>query len=142
MDVSRLEAAFNSARDAAMKLNPNAKDAWVRPLRLRDGAKDDPAAIDLSFSPGSPGSEWDGMIFVRNRDHKLGWFKDHKFTRRLTCTDADEAAISRVLSDPEQAAKTYAQAYRMCGVCGRTLTNAASIERGIGPICSSMMGWG
>lgn len=31
--------------------------------------------------------------------------------------------------------------YSYCGVCGRTLTNHKSIDRGIGPICAGRMGW-
>lgn len=36
----------------------------------------------------------------------------------------------------EEAAK-YGKLYGMCCICGRTLTNEASIEAGIGPICAS-----
>jgi hypothetical protein len=35
-----------------------------------------------------------------------------------------------------EAAKTYSRRIGACCVCGKTLTNAKSIERGIGPVCA------
>lgn len=35
-----------------------------------------------------------------------------------------------------EAAKTYSRRLGACCVCGKTLTNPASIERGIGPVCA------
>jgi len=37
-------------------------------------------------------------------------------------------------------AARYGRLYGRCMVCGRTLTDEGSIERGIGPICASK-GW-
>jgi Family of unknown function (DUF6011) len=42
---------------------------------------------------------------------------------------------------PEAASKRYGLELGACGVCGRTLTNPESIERGIGPVCARRMDW-
>jgi hypothetical protein len=40
-----------------------------------------------------------------------------------------------------EAAETYGRTFGACALCGRTLTNPESIERGIGPVCASRAGW-
>jgi hypothetical protein len=108
---------------------------WTNPLKLRA------AGLDLIFQPGSVGSQWEGMIFVKAGDKKLGAIKDGTFKRRFECNDTEPAAVLDACQDPHQAANAYAKAWSCCGVCGRTLTNDESIERGIGPICSAKYGW-
>lgn len=136
VDVSKLEAAFDVAKKKAA--SEGAMGIKRLHLRLQSGEH------SLSFSPGSPGSQWDGMIFVREagRDgEKLGWVKGGKFTRRFHCSDAQEAAILDACHDPLKAALAYGQKWSVCAVCGRELTNGKSIERGIGPICAEKYGW-
>lgn len=43
----------------------------------------------------------------------------------------------------EEAMTRYGKELRICGapMCGRTLTNEESRERGIGPVCATKMGW-
>jgi hypothetical protein len=136
VDVSKLEAAFDKAKAKARKAG--AMGIKRLHLRLQSGEH------SLSFSPGSPGSQWDGMIFVREagaNGEKLGSVKNGKFTRRFACTDAQEAAILDACTDPLKAALAYGQKWSACAVCGRELTNDGSIERGIGPICAGKYGW-
>lgn len=45
------------------------------------------------------------------------------------------AALRNIAADPFTASKLYGQTIGRCGVCGHTLTDPISIERGIGPIC-------
>lgn len=53
-----------------------------------------------------------------------------------------QGILDRIEADgPEQASKRYGKELGHCGVCGRTLTNNDSIERGIGPICAGKMEW-
>jgi hypothetical protein len=40
-----------------------------------------------------------------------------------------------------ETAERYGKLYGVCAICGRTLTNEESIERGIGPVCAGRMGW-
>lgn len=46
-----------------------------------------------------------------------------------------------IAKDPQAAMERYGREIGRCGHCHRTLTNAESIARGIGPICAGRMGW-
>lgn len=48
--------------------------------------------------------------------------------------------LKAIAADPRGAAIRYGQRTGTCSCCGRTLTNHASIEAGIGPICASKWG--
>jgi hypothetical protein len=48
--------------------------------------------------------------------------------------------VQSVAADPYAAAKLYGQQTGSCSCCGRELTNALSIELGIGPICREKFG--
>lgn len=136
-DVTALEQAFDVARERA-KL-PGAKGVFTKPLKLTHGD------VSVAISSGKPGGKWGNMLFVRdaqNDERKLGYFKDGKFFRQYAATDAEATAILAAATSPLEAVKAYAQAWSECGICGRTLFNAESIEAGIGPICAAKYGWG
>jgi hypothetical protein len=133
IDAGKIEAAFAHARAKAAR--PGMVGIWTKPLRLRA------ADTDLTFQPGSTGSQWEGMIFVRAGEKKLGAIKAGAFTRRFECTDAEAAAVTQACSDPATAAVAYGKAWSICSVCNATLTNDESIARGIGPICAARFGW-
>jgi len=136
-DVTALETAFAVARERA-KL-PGAKGIFTKPLKLtHDG-------VSVAISSPKPGSKWDGMLFVRDAkddERKLGYFKGGKFFRQGAATDAEAAAVLAVAATPLEAVKAYAKAWSECGICGRMLLKAESIEAGIGPICAGKYGWG
>lgn len=50
------------------------------------------------------------------------------------------AALDALVADPEGALVRYGRVTGTCGICGRELTNAESIARGIGPICADNLG--
>jgi hypothetical protein len=133
VDVSRIEKAFATARAKADR--PGALGVRVRPLKLQAGD------VTLSIQPGSAGSQWEGMLFVKSGDQKLGAVKGGRFTRRFGCSDAQEAAVLKACSDPGAAAIAFGKAWGRCAVCARELTNDGSIELGIGPICRDKFGW-
>jgi hypothetical protein len=134
VEVARIEAAFAHARAKADR--PGALGVRVRPLKLVAGEH------TLSIQPGSLGSQWEGMLFVKTEaGDKLGFVKGGKFQRRRECSDAQEAAVVAACSDPEAAAVAFGKAFSRCAVCARELTNDGSIERGIGPICAEKFGW-
>lgn len=135
-DASKIETAFAKAAEYAYR--EGQKGIWKHPLKLRSN---EPNAIDLAFKPGSKGSQWEGMIFVKTGEKKLGFIKAGQFKPKLECTDAETAAVIDVCQDPHKAANAFCKAWSTCGVCGRTLTNDNSIEKGIGPICEEKMGW-
>lgn len=41
----------------------------------------------------------------------------------------------------EERASAFGRITGQCLICGRTLTDPSSIDRGIGPVCASRMGW-
>lgn len=49
--------------------------------------------------------------------------------------------LSQIAANPGEAATRFGLNIGKCGVCGRRLTNAASRERGIGPVCAEKWGW-
>ena len=54
---------------------------------------------------------------------------------------AIEAALDEIERDPKLALAAHGHATGSCGCCGRELTDPASIERGIGPICADKIGF-
>jgi len=134
INVSKIEAAFESARTKAKR--PGMMGVWTRPLTLRSAS-----GIDVRFQPGSAGSQWEGMIFAKSGDKKLGYVKAGAFHARRECTAEEQAAVIETAADPFNAAKAYGKAWSVCTVCGQTLTNDKSIALGIGPICKERYGW-
>lgn len=51
------------------------------------------------------------------------------------------AILERIAEDPAAAAERYGLLIGKCGICHRKLTNQASRERGIGPVCAERHGW-
>lgn len=133
VDVSKLEDAFATARERATR--PGQQGLFIKAIKLQSGD------TTVAFQPGSAGSQWEGMIFAKSGDKKLGYVKDGQFKRRFECTDAEAEAVLDCAQDPEKAAVAYGQAWKSCGICSRTLRNAESIARGIGPICAERFGW-
>lgn len=135
VDVSKLEDAFATARERAS--HPNQDGLFIKAIQLRSDS-----GVDVRFQPGSEGSQWEGMIFAKTAEgKKLGFVKNGQFKRRFECTDAEAEAVLDCAQDPEKAAVAYGQAWKSCGICSRTLRNAESIARGIGPICAERFGW-
>lgn len=85
----------------------------------------------------------DGTIYVRNRsgDVYYGKIVDGRLFTSRDCTAEDKATIVRVAANPEEEAIAYGRREGACAICGRTLTNHESIDRGIGPICANKFGW-
>jgi len=84
-----------------------------------------------------------GAIYVVDAegDQYLGKIAGGKFFRVRECTDDQEKRIVAVAADPKAAAIAYGRRTGNCCICGRELTNHASIDLGIGPICAGRMGW-
>jgi hypothetical protein len=139
VNADKLEAAFATAREKAAR--PGQVGIWVKPLNLRNGPKDDPNALNVTFTPGSIGSQWEGLIFVKAGEKKLGMIKEGKFQARFECTPVEQKAVIDCCTDPATAAVAFGKAWGICAVCHRTLTNDISIERGIGPICAERFGF-
>jgi len=138
IDATKIEEAFKVAVDRAKRKGQ--KGVFKKPLKLT--SSDELGKITLAFRPGSEGSQWADMLFVKSvDDRKLGYIKGGKLFRKFDCTDAEAAAITAVAQDPETAVVAFAKAWSRCGICHQTLLNDVSIARGIGPVCASKFGF-
>lgn len=135
VDVAVIEKAFAVAREKAVVAGQIG--TFVKPLKLKAGD------VSIKVSPGSIGSQWEGMLFVKavEDDRKLGYVKGGRFFKQFSCTAVEEEAVLACASAPKEALIAYAQAWSQCGVCNRMLLKKESIERGIGPICFAKYGW-
>lgn len=134
VSTSAIEAAFAVALERASR--PGQMGAFVKPLRLQANG------VAVQIRPGSPGSQWKGMLFLKTEaGKKIGHVKDGRFMRRYECSDVEAEAAVECMARPKDALHAYAKAWSRCGICNRTLLNDESIERGIGPICAEKFGW-
>ena len=128
--LEKIEAAFASAKAASIKYPKMRLDAFV-------------------FNPAPATGRNAGAIYVKSSERQgedgkgqyLGKILAGKFLRVRECTQDEEARIVAAASDPEAAAVAFGQKFGACSICGRELTDADSIARGIGPICAERMGW-
>lgn len=99
---------------------------------------------DIQFSLAPESGRNAGCIYVvrASDDTYLGKITpEDKFITSRDCTEADSATVARVAADPAAAATAHGHEYGYCSCCGRELTNAESVARGIGPICAERWGW-
>ncbi len=83
-----------------------------------------------------------GAIYVVRDEVYLGKIADGKFIRMArNCSLETEAQIVVICQDPKKAAIAHGRRTGNCACCGRELTNHASIDLGIGPICAEKYGW-
>lgn len=126
--LDRIHAAFKSAIDNDIKFPKLRLDAFIFSL-VRSGANE-------------------GSIYVKSIEKDdlgerryLGKITEGRFFKAFKTTAEEQAQIIAAASDPEAAAIAYGRRLGACSVCGRKLTNHASIDAGIGPICAEKFGW-
>jgi hypothetical protein len=122
--VEAIEVAFNNAKQAGVKRPKLRLDTFV-------------------FSPAAETSANVGAIYIKNKEDGLYLGKvmgGRLFASRDCTTEASERIVA-VASDPAQAAIAYGKKFGACSVCGRALTDADSIARGIGPVCAENYGF-
>ena len=75
---------------------------------------------------------WAGYVFVKllASDEEIRIGKDRR-----------DKVLAEIALDPKAAAILYGHEIGRCGMCGRKLTNKASREAGIGPVCATKSGW-
>lgn len=71
----------------------------------------------------------DGEYYGKLRNRKFSWVKQPSPPRIQI--------INEMLESPKEMAMAYGKETGECSICGKRLTNTASIEAGIGPICAS-----
>ena len=88
-------------------------------------------------------SKYEGKMYIFSHDKEVNqWGTLSNVYLGWVTTDATNLgevdlinAVQSAAADPYAAAKLYGQNTGTCSCCGRELTNALSIELGIGPIC-------
>lgn len=124
VDASRIATAFATAQGNGVK----------RPRMTLDGFK-------ISLAPVT-GRNAGALYVVRKADDQyLGKIADGRFQRVRECDAETEAQVVRIINDPKGEAIAYGQRTGNCCICNRELTNHASIDAGIGPICAERFGW-
>jgi hypothetical protein len=114
VDLSSIAAMFETARASGYK----------RPVYRAEG---------LVISPAPESGVNAGALYVKDTNRTyLGKIVNSKYLGR----DEAKEALLTIAQDPKQAAIRYGQRTGSCACCGRSLSNAASIELGIGPICA------
>lgn len=124
VDAGRIEEAFAHAQGKGVK----------KPRMTLDGFK-------ISLAPAH-GRNAGALYVVRKADDQyLGKIMGGRFSRVRECDDATEQHVVRIINDPKGEAIAYGQRTGNCCICNRELTNHASIDAGIGPICAERFGW-
>lgn len=126
--LDKLHAAFTKALDKNVAYPKMRLDTYLFSL-VRSGANEG-AIYVKSIAKGDDGERT-----------YLGKIVDGRFLRAFNCTDEDEERIVAAACDPEAAAIAYGRREGACSICARKLTNHASIDAGIGPICAENFGW-
>lgn len=131
--AQRVEAAPAVRIDHVATALQNAKGKGVNKPKLRLAG--DTHAFVFTLAPMHGKNA--GAIYVNDKETEtyLGKIVDGKFIRSRDCTDMIETEIITACANPEQAAIAYGKRFGICSCCGRLLTNALSIQLGIGPIC-------
>jgi len=124
VSIEAIEQSFNHAREKGIK----------RPKLRLDTFK-------FSLAPETGRNAGSIYVVDKDADQYLGRVTNGKFFRVRECNDQQEARILEVCADPKAAAVAYGKRYGSCSCCGRELTNGASIDLGIGPICAEKYGW-
>ncbi len=123
LDLTSVASAMGKAQAAGIK----------RPkMRLLAGEQ----GFVLSFAPET--GKWGGSLYAKNTDGEyLGRITGGKFHPTRDVGPDFAAAIIAACENPLESAVAYGRKTGSCSCCGRELTDSASIEAGIGPICES-----
>jgi hypothetical protein len=101
---------------------------------------------EIKFSIAPVTSKNAGAIYVKTaikgeEGIYLGKIMGGKLFASRDCSEEQKAIIVDAASDPKGAAIKHGKLTGQCAICSRELTDAKSIELGIGPVCASNMGW-
>lgn len=120
---AKLEAAFDHAKASGLK----------RTKMRFDGFEVKPA-------PASGRNAGAYYVTSHGGGTYFGKIQGGKFLTSRGCDAAMQAKVQDAMQDPLEAATYFGRHSGTCSCCGRTLTDPASIEAGIGPICAGKFG--
>lgn len=124
VDLSRIRQMFDAA----------VSSGHDRPVYRAEGLK-----ITLAPAHGRNA----GALYVvdLDRDEYQGKVDGVEFKKVGTASPLTYPALLRIAADPLKAAIDFGRLTGKCACCGRKLTNKASVELGIGPICKENWGF-
>lgn len=122
IDTGALSAAFDKASAKGLK----------RPKMRFDG-------FTVSQAPASGKNA--GALYVKADGEYLGKIQGGKLLTVRSCSDELRDRVAAAMVDPLAAAVAYGRRTGNCAICGRSLTDKVSVERGIGPICADNVGF-
>lgn len=154
-EIQPTEFTIPQLVEEARKLDKRQASLWITKLKgmpRKAGTRE----ADIHPMPDVPAGRYaitgeDGTTdFYRVDKPTDGRWKGYTFVKLQLSDDYQRLSreVSRTVlrkiaeAGPEAASKRYGIELGHCGVCGRTLTNPDSIERGIGPVCAGKMEWG
>lgn len=118
VDLSPIVQMFEHAKSSGYK----------RPVYRAEGLK-----ISLAAATGANA----GALYIKTEaDEYIGKVSEGRFFGTYQATDEHKQALAIIAENPRDAAIRYGKRTGSCACCGRTLSNHASIELGIGPICA------
>jgi hypothetical protein len=109
-----------------------------------------PAAVDYGVPAGRYAVDLgEGVKFYVIDQPTEGRWAGYTFVKVQASDDlypvkqyaAKNAILRAIAVNPAEASLRYGRLLGSCGVCGRTLTDETSRERGIGPVCADKTGW-
>jgi hypothetical protein len=121
VSVGKIEDLLNTAMGNGMK----------RPVFRAKG-------LSLSFAGANSVNA--GAVYVKAGGEYQGKIMGGKFMPARACEDDTSEKLLAIAADPRGSAIDYGRETGQCACCGRTLTNAESIDLGIGPVCAEKWG--
>ena len=121
VSVGKIEDLLNTAMGNGMK----------RPVFRAKG-------LSLSFAGANSVNA--GAVYVKAGGEYQGKIMGGKFMPARAWEDDTSEKLLAIAADPRGSAIDYGRETGQCACCGRTLTNAESIDLGIGPICAEKWG--
>jgi hypothetical protein len=121
VDASRIETLLLTAKGSKLK----------HPKFRADG---------LTFSLAGPASKNAGAVYVKAGEVYAGKIMGGVFSPTRDAAAGTGETVARIAADPKGAAVAYGRLTGQCSCCGRTLSDPASVDLGIGPICADKWG--
>ena len=125
VDVSRIAAAFDTARAAGL-----------RRIKVTING--------ITLSPAPATGRNPGAIYVKDNGLYVGKISEGVFApgRDFGNDPTTLVRLQEIAANPLAAAQAHGHQTGDCSCCGRTLTDPSSVANGIGPICAGKFGWG
>jgi hypothetical protein len=137
-DVEAIKEMFDRALENGLKRRALVAAKLIRdengvPVLDEDGKAQLDGDNTIKMTPArAPRTE----IWVKLNGEFMGGIKDGKFSGR-NAPEWLAKELALIAANPSDEARFFGQATGTCCMCSRELTNKASIDAGIGPICAS-----